>query len=260
MRAADAVRGAVGEAMTLAGLEGGDSDAGGPDPLPSREILQSMVESSAAAVATFDRIKAATGGLSALANLVGAAPVPLSTEAEAAPTLSESQMLEQVQLEVVDLWHFALSAAEEQSIPSEQILEHLNAGLQHDDLDLNSGRKIFGDLGLAALEQEWDGVALSLGMAMKSTGMSLDDLYAGYVEKNVLNFHRQNNGYNAKAGEVEYVKVWAGEEDNVHLKRLAHELREEQVPAAEMPDRLMERLSQTYKQLTQAERYTAPSM
>ena len=43
--------------------------------------------------------------------------------------------------------------------------------------------------------------------------MSLDELYRGYVGKNVLNFFRQDHGY--KDGS--YVKQWNGREDNEHL-------------------------------------------
>lgn len=44
--------------------------------------------------------------------------------------------------------------------------------------------------------------------------MSIDDLYTMYIGKNVLNQFRQDNGYK----EGKYIKVWEGEEDNVHMQ------------------------------------------
>ena len=48
----------------------------------------------------------------------------------------------------------------------------------------------------------------------------LDDLYRGYVGKNVLNTFRQDHGY--KLGS--YVKTWDGREDNEVLAQLLGEL------------------------------------
>jgi hypothetical protein len=44
----------------------------------------------------------------------------------------------------------------------------------------------------------------------------LQTLYKLYVGKNILNQFRQDNGY--KDGS--YIKIWAGEEDNVVMKRV----------------------------------------
>ncbi len=51
---------------------------------------------------------------------------------------------------------------------------------------------------------------------MKRCGLSWDDLYVGYVSKNVLNIFRQKNGY--KDGT--YIKIWKGREDNEHLHEI----------------------------------------
>ena len=48
---------------------------------------------------------------------------------------------------------------------------------------------------------------------MVSVDMSMDDLYAQYIGKNVLNFFRQDHGYK----EGSYHKLWGGKEDNEHL-------------------------------------------
>jgi len=51
------------------------------------------------------------------------------------------------------------------------------------------------------------------------SGLDLESLYKLYVGKNILNQFRQDNGY--KDGS--YIKVWAGEEDNVVMKRVWEE-------------------------------------
>ena len=48
---------------------------------------------------------------------------------------------------------------------------------------------------------------------MTGANLSCQQLYESYVGKNVLNFFRQNNGYQTG----QYIKTWAGREDNEHL-------------------------------------------
>ncbi len=50
--------------------------------------------------------------------------------------------------------------------------------------------------------------------------MTFEDLYSGYVGKNVLNFFRQDHGYQ----DGTYKKIWDGREDNEHLVELVAEL------------------------------------
>ena len=69
--------------------------------------------------------------------------------------------------------------------------------------------------------------------ACRSLDLSEEELYTVYVGKNVLNIFRQDNGY--KDGT--YIKIWNGEEDNVHLEEI---LRETKDPA-EILNRLQSR-------------------
>ena len=55
--------------------------------------------------------------------------------------------------------------------------------------------------------------------AMKSVGMSLQELFELYVCKNVLNSFRQDKGY--KDASITYHKVFGGKEDNEHLMDVA---------------------------------------
>ena len=75
--------------------------------------------------------------------------------------------------------------------------------------------------------------------AMAALPMTLDELFALYIGKNVLNGFRQNNGY--KSGE--YRKLWQGREDNEHLIEVLSALT---VAPSELPDALYRALQQRY--------------
>jgi len=137
-----------------------------------------------------------------------------------------------LQIEVVDVWHFILSLAienyyknmsgtietlalnisnlekftliesENSSFASQnEVIEKVESlillSLAYDSLDLEKLISEFFDL-----------VVMS--------GLDLQSLYRLYVGKNILNQFRQDHGY--KDGS--YIKVWNGEEDNVVMKRV----------------------------------------
>jgi hypothetical protein len=55
---------------------------------------------------------------------------------------------------------------------------------------------------------------------LKGMGMTFEDLYSSYVGKNVLNFFRQDHGYQ----DGTYKKIWDGREDNEHLVEIVADL------------------------------------
>ncbi len=55
---------------------------------------------------------------------------------------------------------------------------------------------------------------------MSGIDLTFEDLYVSYISKNVLNFFRQDNGYQ----DGSYKKVWSGKEDNEHLVELVGDL------------------------------------
>ena len=122
--------------------------------------------------------------------------------------------LEQVKLEVVDVWHFGLS-------------EHIRAGEVDRALAarlLASWRAAPADGFPAAVEalasaslatRRFDVAAFAA--VMRALPLGFDELYRIYIGKNVLNAFRQRHGYRTGA----YRKVWQGREDNVHLVELA---------------------------------------
>jgi hypothetical protein len=123
--------------------------------------------------------------------------------------------MEQVRLEVIDIWHFGLSALFQDSKSVEQIATEIDVELTAHKPTGQGVREATEALALHALETKgfsptrfWD--------LMLASGLDFDSLYTAYVGKNVLNFFRQDHGYK----EGTYVKNWAGREDNEHLVEL----------------------------------------
>ncbi|MDT8339523.1 MAG: dUTP diphosphatase [Sulfurimonas sp.] len=137
-----------------------------------------------------------------------------------------------LQVEVVDVWHFIMSLA----------IENYSQTLrgQVEDLAINiseseSFKKIDTQEELFANQDETIHMIESIMIDTLSrgpldleklisdffdlvimSGLNLESLYKLYVGKNILNQFRQDNGY--KDGT--YIKVWAGEEDNVVMKKI----------------------------------------
>ncbi|MFT6389319.1 MAG: dimeric dUTPase (all-alpha-NTP-PPase superfamily) [Cellvibrionaceae bacterium] len=129
----------------------------------------------------------------------------------------QSPDLEQVKLELIDIWHFGLSILLQDNIPSPVILVELEEALGSDKKD--DFKDILENFALSTLESKDFSIPLFVAL-LEATDMSFDDLYCGYVGKNVLNFFRQDHGY--KDGS--YKKVWGGKEDNEHLVELVSKL------------------------------------
>ena len=123
--------------------------------------------------------------------------------------------LEQVRLEVIDIWHFGMSALFEEDKSIEQLASEIAEELAAHTPTGAGVREATEALALHCLQTRsfspscfWD--------LMLASGLDFESLYSAYVGKNVLNFFRQDNGY--KDGT--YVKNWAGREDNEHLVEL----------------------------------------
>ena len=137
----------------------------------------------------------------------------------------QNKDLAQLQMELIDIWHFFLS----------EILLR-NDGDQRQSVQLllelirnsNSQRKILFDgkevdliscdliskLELLIATSISQRIEVKLfNLIMNDCELSWNELYAQYVGKNVLNIFRQDNGY--KHGT--YKKIWDNREDNEHL-------------------------------------------
>lgn len=126
--------------------------------------------------------------------------------------------LEQVLLEIVDIWHFGLSmridTTRDFASAAEQIAREWRAPLP--------SRGFLRDvetLACAALAEQRFLIAIIPAM-LADIRCGFLDLYRSYVGKNVLNLFRQDHGY--KSGT--YRKQWDGREDNEHLAEIVASL------------------------------------
>ncbi len=148
----------------------------------------------------------------------------------------------QVKLELVDIWHFALS-------------EMLRADTLNDEVGAALAKAAPGAGDPAAFRAAIEALAASsletrsfeltpFIDAMRELPMPYEELFDMYIGKNVLNRLRQNHGYQSG----EYVKVWNGQEDNEHLVEL---LATVEADPATLPDALYAALEDRYRTLTQ---------
>ena len=124
----------------------------------------------------------------------------------------------QIALELVDIWHFGLSLLllKDQSLDS--ISESVVEAFQSIEPKGDFPTDLEGFTANTLVTKDFD-IAGFVGL-VKGINMTFDQLYIGYVGKNVLNFFRQDNGYQ----DGSYVKQWGGKEDNEHLVEIVAKL------------------------------------
>lgn len=119
--------------------------------------------------------------------------------------------VEQVKLELVDIFHFGLSSR----IDGQTDFHDISRTMAEEMASPVTGaefRITLEKLAATAVgEHRFDGAAFA--GCLEQIGMSFEELYRSYVGKNTLNFFRQDHGY--KDGT--YIKIWHGREDNEHL-------------------------------------------
>ncbi|MCK9472574.1 dUTP diphosphatase [Sulfurimonas sp.] len=163
-----------------------------------------------------------------------------------------------LQVEVVDVWHFVMSLAIENysqtlrgqvedlaiNISQSQNFKKINTSSEHfakqDEIIQKIESIMIDTLSRGSLDLEklisdfFDLVLMS--------GLNLESLYKLYMGKNILNQFRQDNGY--KNGT--YIKIWAGEEDNVIMKRILEQ------NSGIKPDALYRELTKLYLALNKS--------
>jgi dimeric dUTPase (all-alpha-NTP-PPase superfamily) len=165
---------------------------------------------------------------------------------------------ENVQIEVVDIWHFIMSLAiEEYAKTMRGTVEDLaiNIASQQSYTLLEVQNDTFGTqseviakveelmrLTLSKEEIEIERIVSEFFELVLLSGLDLQSLYRLYVGKNILNQLRQDNGYK----EGTYIKEWDGKEDNVVMKELWEE--DENLK----PDVLYKQLTKLYLALTKS--------
>lgn len=150
--------------------------------------------------------------------------------------------MDQVKLEVIDIWHFGMSVLFQQGQSIEQIAGHIEQALS--GYQFNGIGTLEATEALAADTLNSKGFSVPLFWdLLQSVAMNFDDLYRQYVGKNVLNFFRQDHGY--KDGT--YIKLWQGREDNEHLVEILADLNSD---SSSFGDQVYQSLQQRYQQLT----------
>jgi dimeric dUTPase (all-alpha-NTP-PPase superfamily) len=149
--------------------------------------------------------------------------------------------VDQIALELVDIWHFGLSILLLSEETVESISDRVISGFD--------GQTGTGDFA-ADLEQFTAATLVNKdfdigGFARLMDGINMDfeTLYVGYVGKNVLNFFRQDNGYQ----DGSYHKQWGGKEDNEHLVDIVARL---DSSSATFSDELYTQMKAVYQELT----------
>jgi len=163
---------------------------------------------------------------------------------------------ENLQIEVVDVWHFIMSLAiEYYSSTHRGGIEDLAlniANSQEFTLDDEENDEFASQdeviekvenimrlvLSEDELELEW--LIIEFFELVEMSGLDMRTLYKLYVGKNILNQFRQDNGYK----EGTYIKVWGSEEDNVVMKRIWAK------NADISPDMLYKELTKIYLSIT----------
>jgi dimeric dUTPase (all-alpha-NTP-PPase superfamily) len=122
--------------------------------------------------------------------------------------------LDQVRLELVDIFHFAMSDYLLQDNDNEAVASRILAELACPG-SINDIRLAIESMAQSTIANQSMHFS-EFANIMQLIEMDFDQLYRMYVGKNVLNFFRQDHGY--KDGS--YIKVWQGREDNEHLAEL----------------------------------------
>ena len=150
-------------------------------------------------------------------------------------SLDQEPDWENHQIEVIDVWHFIMSLAiedysnnlkggiEDLAINISQLESFNTIDLENSNFDTQDNviAKVENIMLLSLSKDKLDiekMISEFFDLVVMS-GLDLQTLYRLYVGKNILNQFRQDNGY--KDGS--YIKVWAGEEDNVVMKRVWEE-------------------------------------
>ena len=119
---------------------------------------------------------------------------------------------DQVKLEIVDIWHFALSDLIRAGTLTDELAAPLVFEPRSDEGDPIRFRLAVEALAEVTLVERAFRIEPFIAV-MRALPMGYQELFSMYVGKNVLNNFRQDHGY--KTGE--YQKLWSGREDNEHL-------------------------------------------
>ena len=158
--------------------------------------------------------------------------------------------IENVRVELVDIWHFLLSLALEH-VELDEATDLLSDALKNHQLDDSNELTVIQQIekheAMMLLALKHDAVTaeyLSLLTqaffdSCEVAQLSFEQMYQIYMAKNVLNKFRQDHGYK----EGTYIKEWNGKEDNVVMFEVIEQMQ------SFSGDELYMSLKKTYSQL-----------
>jgi C_GCAxxG_C_C family probable redox protein len=126
--------------------------------------------------------------------------------------------MQQVHLEIVDIWHFALSDLILHNTTLEEAADLAIKGLGEPS-EVVDFRTSIEQLAMASIQTQSADIS-HFAAVMQAAELDFDELFKTYVGKNVLNFFRQDHGYK----EGSYIKMWNGREDNEYLAEILAKL------------------------------------
>lgn len=140
--------------------------------------------------------------------------------------------LPQLQMELIDIWHFILSevllrSTDSGADPEQELHAALKAAEAQNELEFDGSSYQLTEMDLLSKLELL--IALSVARRielavfasiMVDCELNWTELFRQYVGKNVLNMFRQDKGYK----EGSYQKLWQGREDNEYLVDIIHKL------------------------------------
>ncbi|MCK5293932.1 MAG: dUTP diphosphatase, partial [Arcobacteraceae bacterium] len=140
--------------------------------------------------------------------------------------ISAKPDLENIHIELVDIWHFLMSyILQETNVPKAVSLVNTHCiyeSVNIDNIEIKQLTTESEKLSYIALAIDTKNMPAFSGVerfieqffrTCKIAGLSFQELQKVYIGKNCLNKFRQDNGYK----EGTYIKVWNGSEDNVAM-------------------------------------------
>ncbi len=140
--------------------------------------------------------------------------------------------LAQLQMELIDIWHFILSeillrSTDTGSDAQEELGKALTSAVDVTAIQLDNKEYQFESLDLVAKLELLIAISVArrielslFASIMSDCELDWTELFRQYVGKNVLNMFRQDKGYK----EGSYQKIWHGREDNEYLVEIIHQL------------------------------------
>lgn len=154
--------------------------------------------------------------------------------------------INQIRLELVDIWHFGMSALiEKYGLQGAATIIDLEVSMFDEHNDKKS-ITLFPEEIEALVIKVMTGNVFPIGdffNLIVMLDMDYNDLYRMYIGKNMLNRFRQENGYKDNT----YIKVWDNREDNIHLIEICDQL---DINDDRFPMMVLKGLSERYIELT----------